>query len=235
MYKKLFLPALLGSVLVSVGAQANDSKFAATGKLGTLGAGFDVTYDINPKLNARFNFNGGSLDADGVEDGVDYKGSFDLQTIGGLLDYHPSGGGFRMTAGLYSNSNEIKTTASGSGEKVILGENNVDYTLQDDSSISSEIAFQSSAPYVGIGWGNAVGLNKRLSFSLDLGVLFQGIPESTLTGKGFAQPTDGGAAIDLAANATVQTQLAEEQENLNKDLEDFKYYPVISAGLAYKF
>lgn len=231
MTKKIIAAVAIGVCLAVGNVQANDSKFALTGKLGTLGAGLDLTYDISPKINARFNLNGGSADADGVEDGVNYKGSLDLMTAGGLVDYHPTGGGFRLSVGLYNNRNEISSQADGGNNNVLIGNRAYDLT----GTLDSDIAFKSTAPYVGLGWGNSVGAKKRLSFSLDAGVLFQGSPEATLKGSGNAVDRLTGTTIDMSNEPTFLAEVQTEQDNLNEEMKDYEYYPVISAGMSYKF
>ena len=221
----------MGAVLAAGNVQANDSDLALTGKLGTLGAGLDLTYNVSPKFNARFNINGGSGDADGVEDGVNYKGSLDLMTVGGLVDYHPTGGGFRLSAGLYNNRNKISSQAEGDNNNVLIGGRAYDLT----GTLDSDIAFKSTAPYLGLGWGNSVGHKKRFSFSLDVGVLFQGSPEATLKGSGSAVDRLTSTTIDMSNDPTFLAEVQAEQDNLNEEMKDFEYYPVVSAGMSYKF
>lgn len=81
-------------------------------------------------------------------------------------------------------------------------------------------------PPFGIGWGNAVGKNSRLTISVDAGVMFQGKPKVSLT------PKD--VNLSPADTALLQQNIDKEVENLKCDIKDFLYYPVISLGLAYK-
>jgi hypothetical protein len=88
--------------------------------------------------------------------------------------------------------------------------------------MTTSVGFAKAAPYLGIGWS---GQPKKqgFSFSTDIGILFQGSPEATVSTTG----TWGGAdTAQLAADA---------QNQLNTDLSDFKYYPVISVGIGYTF
>lgn len=195
----------------------SDSQYAITGKVGTLGLGADLTYRINNKINARFNFNGGSVDADGEEDGINYTGNLEAQTIGGLVDYHPMASGLRISAGLYSNGNELDLNANGGNAQI--GDTNYDLS---NTNLNTNVSFKSVAPYLGLGWGNAVKMGSKWRFALDAGVLFQGSPNAKITVTG--------------NNANVsQADINEEEQNLNDDLKDFKAYPVISAGVSYRF
>ena len=208
----------------------NDSKFALSAKVGTLGAGLDLTYKINPKFNARFNLNKAAASYDEVEDGVSYSGDLNLFTAGALLDFHPFKSNFRMTAGLYKNNNDISASSTNAKtDEVEIG----DKTYTIDGTLNSSVGFKNMAPYLGIGWGNAVTRPNRWRFSVDAGVLFQGSPEGKLTGTGFATEVGTTNTVDISSEPTFQAELAKEEDNLNADLEDFKAYPVVAIGVSY--
>jgi hypothetical protein len=63
--------------------------------------------------------------------------------------------------------------------------------------------------------------------TFDLGVVFQGSPKATLTGT-CTDPTPG-------LCSTFQSDLAAQQQTANDDLKNFRYYPVVTLGLAYTF
>jgi len=82
------------------------------------------------------------------------------------------------------------------------------------------------APYLGLGFGNAVGKGKRLTFVFDLGVMFQGFPRAKLDAQG-----------PKAGDAGFRADLRQFERDINDDLHKqyLKYYPVLSLGLAYQF
>jgi hypothetical protein len=77
---------------------------------------------------------------------------------------------------------------------------------------------------VGIGWGNPFTAESRLSFSFDLGIAFQGKPDVSMVANG-----------PVAADAAFQENLRQEENDIKNEIDVFKYYPVISAGIAYRF
>jgi len=219
----------------------NTGGFGITGKVSTLGLGVDLTYGIMDKLNARFNINGGSLDASGEQDGINYDGSLDLQSIGGVLDYHPTGGEFRLSVGLYNNGNKIDLDGSAANKDAKIGD--ITYDLSN-AKLNPVVSFKSTAPYLGIGWGNAVDKKSKFSITTDLGVLFQGAPVVELTASGNVIPKSGihtGPTIDLEGSSDAakefRSELQKEQDNLNNDenLKKFKLFPVVSLGFNYRF
>jgi hypothetical protein len=81
------------------------------------------------------------------------------------------------------------------------------------------------APYAGIGYGNACGADGRWHFSCDFGVMFQGEPKVS------AQAT----ASDARLQPYVDEALAREVADIQDDANAFKYYPVISFGVSFRF
>ena len=75
-----------------------------------------------------------------------------------------------------------------------------------------------------MGWGNALGEDKRWGFVFDLGVVFQGSPDADLTATG-----------PLASDPTFLAELAKEEQQLQDEVDDYEYYPVVSIGVTYKF
>ena len=75
-----------------------------------------------------------------------------------------------------------------------------------------------------LGWNTAFGKNGNWGFTCDLGVIFQGSPSADFSTNG-----------TLANDANFLANLAEEEKNLEDELENFQYYPVIAIGISYRF
>jgi len=211
--------------------KTNAGNFGVSAKISTLGLGLDLTYGITDKLNGRFNINGGSLDASGEQDGINYDGNLELQSIGGILDYHPTGGEFRLSVGLYKNSNKIDVNSTGiNNSDVEIGGRRYDLSK---ATLNTNVGFKSTAPYIGLGWGNAVDSSSKFSITTDFGILFQGQPEVKLSTTGNVIDKQTGTKADVSV---LNAELAKEEENLNdSDLKKFKLLPVISLGMNYRF
>lgn len=203
-------------------ANADSGRFAVSVKpINTLGLGVEGTARILPKLNARLGINYYRYTYDEEEDDVDYDVDLNLFSGSALLDWHPFAGTFRISGGLLLNKNELEMDAR-PNEPVEIGDQ--EYAASEVGTLSGDLDFRSVAPYVGIGWGNAVGEDKRWGFVCDLGIVYQGSPDADLEATG-----------PIASDATFQADLAREEENLEDDFEFLKYYPVISFGISYKF
>ncbi len=209
-------------LLCCANAQAVD--FATGISAGTPGIGATATVGITRTVNLRGALNWFSYDFDESQDGVDYELELDLQSFGAVLDWHPGGSGFRFSAGAFSNGNEAAGTGRGQpGTFVEFG----DAVVPADQlgRVEADIGFDSLAPYVGLGWGNAIDKDGRWTFSLDVGVLLQGEPEVTLVTPD----------VDPAFAAVVEAERQRAEDELRDEVDSLEFYPYISVGLGFRF
>ena len=187
-------------------------------RVGTLGAGIDAAFSLVPNhLNLRLGANRYTYNVDYSFEGVRYDSEVDLNSQSAILDWHVFGGSFRLSAGAFRNRNAVSATGMAT-TPVTIGDTT--YTPAEIGTLSATVSFKPSASYLGIGWGNAVGKNKRWGFTVDLGVLFQDAPDVTLT----------------ATNPAVsQADLQQQAADIEADIQDFDVYPVLSIGLTFQF
>jgi hypothetical protein len=216
-----FLTGILCFLIFSGSGYADSGRFAVAGKLSTLGAGVEITTRITSDVNLRLGANTFSHDYSGEVNDVDYDLDLDLLSGLILLDWHPFHGGFRLSGGGVINRNEIDMT---SNPTVTYTIGNKSYTFSDVGTLTGKVDFDKIAPYAGIGWGNAVGKDKRWGLALDMGVVFQGSPDIDLVANGL-----------LASVPSFQEDLAREKKDIEDKLDRYEYYPVIAFGITYKF
>jgi hypothetical protein len=216
---KLAIGMLL--LLLPIQAQAGVLGIGVTAKGGTTGVGADLTVPlVSNWLNLRAGYNFGSLRPSITYSGIKYKADVDFETVPILLDLHPFHGNFRITGGVFYNNNEMDLSSTVDASTVGLGAGAGTATLNAAVSWSNEFA-----PYLGIGWGNAADDNTldlpiAIGFSLDVGAFYQGSPDVLLTdSSGLVSPAD----------------LAIEQQQLQDDLDGFKFYPVVTLGIHIRF
>ena len=137
------------------------------------------------------------------------------------MDWFPFDNAFHMTGGLLVNQNELELTAKTTANYEI---GNTTYTAAEVGTLTGELDFNDVAPYIGIGWGNPFGKEGNWSFAIDLGVMFQGSADVDLSANG-----------TLAGNAAFAANLAREEDNLEDEIDDYQYYPVIALGVSYRF
>jgi hypothetical protein len=216
--------ALACALLLAGAAQA---QVGITADLGSTGAGFHLVVPMETYLNGRFGVNGFQHDFDRTTNGVDYAIKGKLQTIDVLFDWYlREGSPFHLTAGLVYNGNRFDATAKASQlGKLTL--NGTTYTAADVGILSGRIDYRKAAPYLGIGWGNALSGNGRWTFNSDLGVFYQGKPNVQLGNSGC---TASQALCDALAE-----DVAAERLRLADDTDSLKVYPVLRASLNYRF
>ena len=199
---------------------------AVTADLGTTGAGFHVVVPMETYLNGRFGANYFKHDFDKRSNLVDYEFKGKLQTFDVLFDWYlrPQGD-FRLTGGLVYNG----TRFDARGKPGVGGSfsfNGKTYASSDIGTLEGDVTFRRAAPYLGIGWGNALNPDKRWNFSADLGAFYQGKATVNLIPRGCV--TSNALCGQLARDVAV------EELRLSEDVSDFKVYPVLRASLSYR-
>ena len=206
-------------LVLAAGSASAGNKLGFGVKAGTLGVGVEGTWRPLPYLDVRFGVNQFEYDDSGSQAGVNYDATLDLDS------YHLTGNfrfplsPFRVTAGLYSNGNEVNMQSIDTPAFNIGG---TTYTVAEVGTLQSVTSFSSTSPYVGFGYDFTV--MKKVGLNLDFGVLWQGEPKVTLVSDGL-----------LANDPTFQSALETERMELEDEMKDFKAWPVLSLGFVYNF
>ena len=204
-------------VLLSCGAGCTDSgRFAVSGKTSTLGLGGEFTTAVTSNINARIGINALDLDFERELDDIEYDIGLDFSSFSALLDWHIFDSPFRISGGVLSMNHKLDLSASGTGVQEIGG---ITYDWSEIGTLSGSVEIDNVAPYVGIGWGNPLTGDKRWGFTCDFGVAFAGSPDVALSATGPVASAD----------------LERERRDIEDELEDFKFYPVISISFFYRF
>lgn len=187
-------------------------------KAGTLGLGVELSRSFSERLSVGLGFNSYNYKTTDRASDVDYDFDFDLQSVALLAHYHPFGGVFRFTGGVLRNENELNLTGRPTaGSSYVI--NGVTYNASDVGTLSGKLTFDSTAPYLGLGWGSRPG--GRFGMSADIGVLYQGSPKLVLTATGPA--------------AGLSSDIEQERRSAEEDLSDLEWYPVLSLGIYFRF
>jgi len=195
---------------------AHAGKVGVGLRAGTLGLGAEVGVGISDRFALRGGYYTANVSEDYDDAGILYDGDLDVGGFGAIVDFHPFKGGFHVSAGLFANENEFAITATPTTPQDIGG---MTYTPAEIGTLNGKVSFDSTAPYFGVGWGRISG-TKRVSFLSDFGVLRQGSGDVLLA-----------SSTGLVSMADLQAEIAE----IESDIEDFDFWPVISFGLAIRF
>src|SRR5882672_7309058 len=217
---KLRSVILFAAILVPASAAQADAGVGA--RVGTMGIGGDVGFDVAPTLSARVGYSAFSWARHEHSSDVSYKSKLKLSNFSGLLDWSPAPTPFRLTGGLVFGDNKYTLQSEGG----TFTTNGHTYNSNDASLSGAVKPGRRLAPYLGAGYGNVSG--KGVNFYFDLGVIFHGSPKATINAS-------CGAALSAAACAQLQSDAADESRRLEDKLSKYKYYPVANIGITVGF
>ena len=186
-----------------------------------MGLGGELTTGIASDINARVGLNTLNLDFDWDISDVEYDLGLDFFSFSALVDWYIFDDPFHLTGGLVSFDHELNMRGRPTSSEEIGG---VVYTAAEIGTLFGSVEVDDVAPYIGIGWGNALNDGRRWGFYCDFGVAFTNSPDVDLSANG-----------SMASDPGFRASLAREREDIEDDLEFFKFYPVISIGLFFRF
>ena len=220
--RRVFVTAAVLPLLAFPGVAPADTSLGVRG--GTLGGGLELSFALTQRAAVRLNADAYNFKQTDTHDNIDYDMKLKLQTVSLLGDWFPFANNFRISAGAMFNGNKLTLKGQPTGGFYTI--NGTFYPASDVGSFDAAVDFNKAAPYFGIGYGRPI--NSGLSLIFDLGVMSQGSPKSKID-------VTCGAGTPLATCTALQNDAAAEQSRLDESLHNFKYYPVISLGLAYTF
>lgn len=220
-YRSLMLCALFAA-----GAQAQGVALGV--KAGTTGVGVEGYYQISTMLNVRAHYSRYSTTFT-QDTGGDNSLEFDMDTDLGMsalmLDFYPFSGSFHLSAGYANNNTGFAGLAKPSGGNYTI--DGQQYSAAQVGDVRGELTFKSSAPYVGLGWGNPVDDDGGLGLNFELGAILQGAPQAGITtSKKLSDP---------AAQAQLDQHIQQEITSFEDDTNSFKAWPVVAFGITYSF
>ncbi|MFP6901161.1 MAG: hypothetical protein VCA36_09465, partial [Opitutales bacterium] len=189
-------------------------------RISTSGVGFEIAKGFTPRIGARIGLNYLDYEYTDVVSDIDYNLDLRLQSLALLADWHPFKGMFRISTGAIINGNRLNMLAEldrSSPEEI----NGVDYSLD---SVRGSLKFNTLAPYLGLGWDTTFGDDDSWGLTFDLGVIYCGSPKLQLSAIG-----------PDTSLANFSSDLEQERLDLENDLADFRFWPVVSAGFLYQF
>ncbi len=227
MKRNLYAIATFSLLTLSATARA-ETGIAATA--GTLGLGAELTIGGSSQLEGRLGVHGYEYSERREASDIEYDGEASLRTATAFLDWHPGGRGFRLTGGLVYNDTEVTGSSlpPASGVYDIGG---VPVPVALVGTLDGKVEFDPIVPYAGLGWGRAPGSGSGFGVTLDLGVIFQGEGEVTLTPIIPA----GSPLNNPVAREALQILIEREERDLQEDIVDYDMYPVVSLGVSYRF
>ena len=214
------LSVVIAALALALSVPGARADIGINPRVGTLGYGIELSAGLSEKLSLSLGTNGYSYKTQKKSGDVDYDFNLKLRSADLLASYHPFTGAFRLRAGVLFNGNEFLMTGRPSAGQT-YDINGTTYTSAQVGTLTGKLSFNKSAPYFGIGWGNRP--NGSWGFTGDIGAVYQGKPKLSLEATG------------AAATAGLSSNLEAERQRTEQDLQSFKWYPVLSFGLYFRF
>ena len=213
-----------GLALVSAGAAsaADGQGFALGAHVGTTGVGVDAQAGLSPNVALRGSLDGLVFSHDATYGNIPYTGRWRGVTGGVFADLHPFANAFMVSGGVYAGTRRATITSKPTGAISIAGHS---FTPDQVGQLDGEIRLSSVAPFAGVGFSNAFRTKSRWSVTAVAGVAFSGRPKVTLTSSGGT----------FSSNPVVLSAVADEQAIIANDVRNYRFYPVATIGLAYRF
>jgi hypothetical protein len=196
-------------------------------RAGTFGFAPEFDVGLTKTLNVRLAYNTFSYKRTIEDTDVTYDGKLKIGAASVIADWHVFNGGFRLSLGAVQKGPKVDVVGKpNANAKYEL--NGTFYNASDIGSLNGTIKMGDSvAPYVGIGWGNTVDEEDRVTFLFDLGAIHTGSAKADLT-------VTCNAPSPTLCNQ-IRNDVNAEKTKLENDVANYDWWPVISLGIAVRF
>jgi len=186
-------------------------------KLSTFGPGIELIKSFNPYVNVRL---GGSYfkvksefsidnDISTINKSYSTFGAINLLADINFLRF------MHFTGGVVYNLTKEEMEAKPK-EDYYIGE--VELTSETVGSVYYKLTPNKICPYAGLGFGSSISGSRRVSFAVDLGVVYHGTPKVQLNANGMVSPT-----------------ASEEQRQILQDnVSGYRFYPMLNFQLSFR-
>ena len=223
------------ALLIALAALAPASAAAQTTRTaaldlsgGTTGIAGHAQVALSDRLALRLGYNWLDFDADDeAYDGVVYDGNLEFSGFGGFADIHPFSNPFTVTGGLFVGDKSVLLEGTPT-EPVGIGDET--FAPDEVGVLTGEAGFDDAAAFVGIGWDGSLYKEGAIALIVRGGVMIAGDPTVTLD----ASVLDS-AALPDAERARLRAALDQEAVRLERDIDDYAYWPVLTIGLGVGF
>ena len=203
-------------------AAPDGTGFALGVQGGTTGGGVTAQVGLGSLIDLRATGDYLALSHDGTYQGVPYRGHWRGETGGAFVDVHPFNNAFLLSGGAYVGARRLKFDATPQQPTTI---GHITYTAAEVGELTGEAKLSDATPFAGLGFNNTFRTDSHWSFVGLIGVAFSGRPAVTLNSTGGL----------LSDDPVFQQSLAEQQAKISNSVRNYRYYPVATLGVAYRF
>lgn len=211
--------------------------------VGTQGVGFNLGYEFNSTYKLRFRGAWLGYNRNDRWDDMNVHTKVQGSNFGVLLDVHPFGGSFHVSAGLNIApiSVDMNGKMDGFNTEQYVGKiytfGGYDYKVEKGQGwVRGEYKWHSLQPYIGIGWSSDGSGESGLYFSCDLGINIMGSGSFSVSSSSNVKqrPTGTYKWEDLNGDM-LKNSIKEEGKDFFKIADKLYVYPVLQIGVGYRF
>ncbi len=203
-------------------------EVAAGARVGTTGLGAEVAFRAGERIQVRLVASRYSFGTTLSTPDVDYHADAQVGAGWVLLDWYPTGGAFRLSAG--AGWNGTKADVSAPLEDLLRVEYpDLPVIPFDVGTASGTARGDDLVPVILLGWGNPLR-GGRWGVSFEIGAFYQGAPTVDLR-------VQTSLPVDLipGGQAALDALIADQERELEHKLRDYRVLPVVSLGVSYRF
>jgi hypothetical protein len=203
-----------------LGSAENPRELSYSATLGTLGFGAEVAVPVNETLQVRVVQNGVRTSGNYTLEGTEFEYDARIASYGLMVDWHPTGEKFRISAGARRNRIMGADLTANLGDSFTYG--GTSYSFADDTIVSGRIEAPEYAPVATFGWKGDI--RENVSLLAEFGVMYVGTPTVTLD-------SEGGASGDASFDAELENQRQAIEDTLGR----LGVYPIAQLGVSVRF
>lgn len=192
-------------------AKDNFSLFSG---VSTLGPWIQVQYPISDQWGIRFSSHLLYFKANISKSGITSRSDFLFNVHGLIGEWSPKEERYHLAFGAFYNGSHIGLDAEG---RVKILNDVVIRGVEADGQID----FQRFAPYLGIGYRGPLDVYENVQIWAEFGYLFYGKPRVELD-------------VQDPSGLVTQTQISEQRKKI-RDKFDYKFFPLVSFGIRFRF
>jgi hypothetical protein len=217
-------------------------------KFGLAGIGFDVA---TPLIHQWINLRGGAsflsyTPSTITTDNLNINGTIKFQNAAAMVDYFPFHGRIRLSGGatVYNNTGLTATLSVPTGQSFTVG--NTTYYSEPYNAVTNPagpiqgtgvftFGGNKVVPRATIGTGNMLPRKGHFTFESEIGFQYFSAPtvQYNFSGTG-CQNYNATTNVYSNCGPIPQPNITTEQNNLQNDLTDLRFFPILSIGLSYK-
>lgn len=211
----------LGVGLVAGLAQAQEvhSPFSITAGVGSTGWEVGGVYAPHPMFSGRLTATTLDYSHNVSADSIRYSGKLKFSSGQAGIQFHPLANGWNLEGGVIFGDRKLDLRAAPTGNVTINGKT---YTPSQVGVLTGKADLGDAAPFLAVGYDDTATRSNALGIRAVLGVAFTDKPKVSLNYSGASDP-------NLSAD------IEQSRQKLQNKVKDFRYYPIASIGLSYRF